>query len=185
MATTIQQRFARFIRPHLDPLRRAAYRLCRSAPDAEDLVQEVCLRAFERIRELDDIESPRAWLLRVQFNLHIDSTRRREKAATESLDEPHHPESQYSTDAAGPEADAEAALLAETLTAAWDQLNKDQQALLAFSAEGYSLNEIVDITGLPLSALKARLHRARVRLGKLLRTPGQQPRVVAISGESV
>lgn len=40
--------FATLIEPHLDALFRAAYRLARNRADAEDLVQESCVRAFER-----------------------------------------------------------------------------------------------------------------------------------------
>lgn len=86
--------------------------------------------------------------------------------------------------ATGPAGHAEANLLAETLTAAWQLLNADQQALLALHAEGYTLAEIAGITDLPLGALKARLHRARARLGRLLCTHRQRPRIAAVSGES-
>jgi hypothetical protein len=55
MPDKTNQRFHRLIEPHLDALFRAAYRLTRNRPDAEDLVQEACVRAFERL----------SWLLRV------------------------------------------------------------------------------------------------------------------------
>jgi DNA-directed RNA polymerase specialized sigma24 family protein len=48
MPDKTNQRFHRLIEPHLDALFRAAYRLTRNRPDAEDLVQEACVRAFER-----------------------------------------------------------------------------------------------------------------------------------------
>jgi RNA polymerase sigma-70 factor (ECF subfamily) len=183
MADDCQQRFARFIEPHLDGLRRVAYRLCRGGPDAEDLVQDVCLRALQKSAQLDEIDMPRTWLLRIQYNLFVDSVRRQAGSATESIEE-HAPGATRSLqDHESPEAEAEAAEIAEQLSVAWPELNEDQQALLAYYAEGYTLNELVEITGLPLGTLKARLHRARVRLGKLLRAQRRRPRAAATSGE--
>jgi hypothetical protein len=48
------RRFEILIEPHLDALFRAAYRLARNRADAEDLVQETCVRAYERIAEPRD-----------------------------------------------------------------------------------------------------------------------------------
>ena len=43
--------FDRLIAPHFAALYRAGYRLTGNRPDAEDLVQEVCLRAYPRLAE--------------------------------------------------------------------------------------------------------------------------------------
>src|SRR5690606_19727912 len=183
---TIQEarRFAALIEPHLDALFRAAYRLCRSVPDAEDLVQDVCLRVYDRRGQLERADSPRAWLLRVQLNLHIDAAWRRRAVAEPLDDERHGARPLPGPDEQGPGEHAEAARLAEMLNRGWRLLTPDQQALLALYAEGYSLAEMIEITGVPLGALKARLHRARARLGSLLDADRQPPRIAAVSGES-
>jgi RNA polymerase sigma factor (sigma-70 family) len=62
-----QDRFAKLIRQHYEVLYRAAYRLTRSSVDAEDLVQEVCLRAYPRLTEVEALEQPRGWLLPVSI----------------------------------------------------------------------------------------------------------------------
>lgn len=179
------QRFAALIEPHLDALYRAAYRLCRRVADAEDLVQDVCVRAYDKADQLERSHSPRAWLLSVQYHLHVDAARRDRRKRTESFEAPGRTADQYPSGDAGPDGHAEADLLARTLSAAWRQLNAEQRALLALHAEGYSLGELTEITGLPLSALKARLHRARARLGKLLKTHRERPRIAAVSGDSL
>src|SRR3970282_17205 len=51
------QRFEALVRPHYAVLYRTAYRLTRSVHDAEDLVQEVCVRAYPRLDELAHVES--------------------------------------------------------------------------------------------------------------------------------
>jgi RNA polymerase sigma-70 factor (ECF subfamily) len=76
------RRFATLIEPHLDALFRAAHRLARNRADAEDLVQETCVRAYERIAEPRDPQLIKPWLLRVMHNLFIDGVRR---ARVESL----------------------------------------------------------------------------------------------------
>lgn len=184
MSQTTQRRFGDFIEPHLVALKRTAYRLCRSIADAEDLVQDVCLRAFEQWQRQDDVAAPRAWLMRVQYNLHVDELRRRRRAPMESLDDPRSgADAGVIERSGGPAADAEIALAIDALNRAWSSLTPDQQALLALQAEGYSQSELTEITGLPLSALKARLHRARVRLGKLMQTQARAPSAAA-SGDT-
>ena len=78
------QRFETLVRPHYDVLYRTAYRLTRSIPDAEDLVQEVCVRAYPRLEVLADLDNPRGWLLCVMRRLFIDQTRRYERSRVES-----------------------------------------------------------------------------------------------------
>jgi DNA-directed RNA polymerase specialized sigma24 family protein len=52
---------------------------------------------------------------------------------------------------------------------AWRHLDHEQRALLALhDIEGHTLAELMELTGLKEGTLKSRLHRARVRLGKLL-----------------
>jgi RNA polymerase sigma-70 factor (ECF subfamily) len=183
MSDPIRQQLAELLQAHLVPLRRAAFRLCRDAGDAEDLVQEVCLRAYEKRSELAGAGSPRGWLLRVQYNLHIDETRRRSRTDSVPFDDSAESSADRRWGDDVLQSRAETALLVEALGRVWPALNADQQALLAYYAEGYSLAEIGEITGLPISALKARLHRARIRLGKLLATDARPSTLSAISGD--
>ena len=68
------------VQPHYEVLYRVAYRLTRSKHDAEDLAQEVCVRAYPRLAQLEQLEQPRGWLLRVMYRLFIDWSRRYERA---------------------------------------------------------------------------------------------------------
>ena len=79
------QRFEALVRPHYELLYRAAYRLTRSVHDAEDLAQDVCVRAYPRLEELAGLDNPRGWLLCVMQRLFIDQTRRYERSHVESL----------------------------------------------------------------------------------------------------
>ena len=133
--------------------------------------------------ELERVPSRRAWLLKIECNMFVDRMRRVRRSPVGSLDDNlGKTESRCSGDP-GPDLLFEGEQLAGRLNEAWPSLTVDQQSLLALYAEGYSLAELGDITGLPSGALKARLHRARVRLGKLILALEQRPRLAAASGE--
>jgi RNA polymerase sigma factor (sigma-70 family) len=160
-----QQRFAVLIRQHYQVLYRAAYRLTRSAVDAEDLVQEVCVRAYPRIGEIEGLEQPRGWLLRVLYRLFVDLRRRYERKNVRPIDE----NEEFVSDGPSPAEEADRALDRLRIEDAWRHLNDEQRLLLALhDVEGYSLAEIHSLTGIKDGTIKSRLHRARVRLGRLL-----------------
>src|SRR5690606_21384543 len=54
MSNSDAQRFKALVDPHLDALFRAAFRLARNEADAQDLVQETCIRAYQRIPEFHE-----------------------------------------------------------------------------------------------------------------------------------
>jgi RNA polymerase sigma-70 factor (ECF subfamily) len=162
-----EARFAALVQPHYDVLYRVAYRFTRSVHDAEDLAQEVCVRAFPRLEELERLDQPRGWLLRVLYRLFVDSTRRYERKHVGPIDDVD--EDSLVCERPGPADEAERALEGRRLRRAWQHLDQEQQALLTLhDVEGYSLAELRELTGLKDGTLKSRLHRARVRLGKLL-----------------
>lgn len=65
-----QEKFLDYILPHLNTLYRCAVRLTGSPADAEDLVQETCLRAFTAIDELRDTRAGKAWLFTIMYRTH-------------------------------------------------------------------------------------------------------------------
>lgn len=60
---------------HLDALYRAAFALCSNSQDAEDLLQQTCLKAFENFGSFKKGTNCRAWLLRILRNKWIDKIR--------------------------------------------------------------------------------------------------------------
>ena len=160
--------FARLIAPHLEALFRAAYRLTESRADAEDLVQDVCVRAYANLRALDELERPKSWLMKIQYRLFVDGARRRKRSPLRATAD--DPDVTCASTDPGLEEVAEGSLVERRILDAWARLDKEQRALLALHVEGYTLAELQSITDLSTDALKARLYRARVRLGKLLVT---------------
>lgn len=161
MSNPDAQRFTALIEPHIDVVFRAAYRLTRNRADADDLVQDTCVRAFLNIGQLSEARQVKAWLLRVLHNLFVDGVRRarlgpvaREHDGEERNELCENPEPT-------PETSADRSQREELLQRAWLRLDRGHRALLALKAEGYSLAEIGEITGLATEALTARLYRAR------------------------
>jgi RNA polymerase sigma-70 factor (ECF subfamily) len=171
------KRFKRLIEPHIDGLFRVAFRLARNTTDAEDLVQDTCLRAYQAITEIDETRPVQAWLRTVMHNAFVDGARRarRSPVAAESADEPL---ASRACPAPNPEERALLTEREEQLHRAWARLERGHRALLALRAEGHSLPEIAAIAGLPLEALQSRLYRARVNLARYLKEEQEAPLTV-------
>ena len=162
------KQFKRLIEPHLDGLFRGAFRLARNTADAEDLVQDTCLRAFEATVELDESRPVKAWLTTVMHNVFVDGTRRarRSPVAAGVNDEEFVARECLEPN---PEERASMTQREEQLHRAWTRLERGHRALLALRAEGYSLPEIAAIAELPIDALQSRLYRARLNLARYLK----------------
>src|SRR5688572_33392477 len=72
--------FEEVVHAHLDGLYGRAYALTGSVQDAEDLTQEVCIRASPRLEALARRENPRAWLMQVLYRLFVDLVRSRRRS---------------------------------------------------------------------------------------------------------
>jgi RNA polymerase sigma factor (sigma-70 family) len=169
MSDSADPRFATLVQPHFAALYRAALRFARRRHDAEDLVQEVCLRACARLNELARVDNPRAWLMRALYHLFIDDARRnRLRVRFASLIGAADGAKDGPGGDPDPERAADACLMHERLAAVWGQLDPEQRALLSLHAEGHGLDELAVIFLSNRNALSGRLHRARSRLARLL-----------------
>lgn len=171
--------FERLVRPHFETLHRVAFRFTGSLHDAEDLVQETCVRAYREIERLSQLDNPRAWLLCIMRRLYIDETRRYERRHVTSIED--YAGEIAATDRPGPAEAAESEIMALRIEANWRKLGKDHRSLLVLhDIEGYSLAELEIMTGTKQGTIKSRLHRARIKLGKLLLAEG----ATSLAGES-
>jgi len=178
--------FSAAIQPHFDKLYRLAYRLTGSKADAEDLLQDVLTKLYERRTELSSIRSLSPWLGRVVYNQFVDNSRSYGRKALllvgdSSADLEAAVNKPLSADIRDePDSGAEQAEELGKLTAALARLSEEHRiVLLMHDSEGYKLVEIQEITGLPIGTVKSRLHRARARLREILSdtdtTPSSSP----------
>jgi RNA polymerase sigma factor (sigma-70 family) len=169
--TNAAQRFDSLVRPHYDTLFRVAYRFTGSRHDAEDLVQETCTRAWRHLDRIAGLEDPRGWLICVMRRLFIDQTRSYERANVSHFEDGD--EDVFASGERGPAEHTESELIARRVARSWRKLGREQRTLLALhDVEGYSLSELEEFTGLKIGTIKSRLHRARIRLGRLLESDG-------------
>ncbi len=164
-------RFEAILRPHFDTLYAAARRMTLSPVDAEDLVQEVALKAFEKLDELEEIEFQRAWLLKVMYNKFIDvhrsSTRSPVDQAATGVDS-DEPDDYVRSDWL-PEEMLDREIRITRILMAMKRLDSESAALVALrDIEGLTIAELEEMTGSPSGTIKAKLHRSRSRLGRIL-----------------
>ena len=144
---------------HVDRLYRAAWALCGSRHDAEDLVHETFARVLSRPRVLHG-DDELAYLMRVLRNTFLSSRRtasRRPQVAArvEELDLPD----QRSAD------QPEHAIEAQAVYGAIAELPEDfRLALVAVDIVGLSYAEAGRVLGTPEATITSRLHRARRRV---------------------
>jgi len=155
-------RFEQAFLCHLDAAYNLARWLTRSAQDAEDLVQESFLRAFEHYDSFRG-DSPRAWLLAIVRNACYSHLRRRAPSGeTAEFDERiHSPE----TSAGDPEAVALREFDGKRLAEALEDLPDEyREALVLRELEEMSYKEIAAVLGIPIGTVMSRLNRGRDRL---------------------
>jgi RNA polymerase sigma factor (sigma-70 family) len=150
---------------------RLAGRIIGDAVDAEDIVQEALLQAFLGLTSLRNPDSFGPWLLGIIVNL--SKMRIRARRDWHPADEWHGGrvlEDFTPTELQpSPEAIYEVRELHEIVLAAVRTLpNDQQQAVRMHYVDGLSLWDIGRLAGVPIGAIKVRLHRARARLRKEL-----------------
>jgi RNA polymerase sigma-70 factor (ECF subfamily) len=161
------EQFDALVTPHLNTLHRVAYRLVRNAADTYDLVQDVCIAACENLPDLEGMDRPDRWLLRVLHNRFINLVKRRKRAPFVPL-ENSPGVMQIASGEPGPEDLLQMDDAERALECAFLRLEDTQRTLLSLRAEGYDLTEIENITGIGKEVLRARLHRARHSLAQHL-----------------
>jgi RNA polymerase sigma-70 factor (ECF subfamily) len=171
MSRWTEERFTKVMSPYLPALYRLAYRLTSRRGDAEDLLQDVLTKLFERSAELSSIRDLEPYIRRVLYNHFVDDRRRYGRQPLRLVSGGGIPETLASPD--DPAADAEAAETRRRLSRALDRLSEDHRIVVVLAdVEGHSLPEIEALTDVPIGTLKSRLSRARARLRELLEADG-------------
>jgi RNA polymerase sigma-70 factor, ECF subfamily len=168
------RRFESFFVPHLDAAYNFARWLTRDERNAEDVVQEACLRAFKFIDSFHG-DDGRAWLLGIVRNTYYTWLKRNKVAMLavpfdeESFDsgelEASGDRSSNPVDQLLQEKDAK-----RLVNAALERLPEEfREAVVLRELEGLSYKEIAAIAGIPLGTVMSRLARARKLLLQYLR----------------
>jgi len=167
-----QKRFREQVLPELEVLLRVARRLTRSPNDAEDLVQDTLLRAFRAFDGFDG-RYPRAWLLTILRNTHINRIRKRRP---DILDDEVAQRLPARGQDGRQDGTSERALhdeLDPIVRDALASLSANHRAVIALvDLDGLTYKEAADVLDVPVGTVMSRLHRARRKVRAHLEAHG-------------
>jgi RNA polymerase sigma factor (sigma-70 family) len=166
--------FAETVLPHLDAAFNYARWLTKNEADAEDVVQDACMRAMRYFSSLRDADA-RAWLFTIVRNVWYSRVSRRSSVLeTPSLEDA---QDERPDDALDPEERLLQQYTVARVRAALEQLPVDfREVVVLREIEGLSYKEIAAIVRVPLGTVMSRLARARERLLVML-TPSSIERL--------
>ena len=140
---------------------RIAWSYLIQAQDVEDVVQDALMIAWEKRDTLRNPDQFRPWISRIVTNQCINVLRKRRRFSFFPLEE-----------------DTVALEMPEAyspLTEAMNRLKPDQRiVILLHYADGYSVQDISNLLGIPTGTVQTRLHRARKHLKKALQVEWEE-----------
>lgn len=159
-----QARFQALVIPHLDRLLRFAQRRSASSVDAEDAVQDACVKAWLSFADLRDAGKVRPWLYRILRSVLSDvsekTDRRRQLVDISRLEQAHEDLIGGDTDVVFSEVAAR--LDSEMLTRALQMIPEDfATAVELHDIDGFKYHEIAEIAGIPIGTVMSRISRGR------------------------
>lgn len=165
--------FEALVEAHRDKVFGLALRMTRSDADAAEITQDTFLSAYQHLNEFRGDAAFGSWVHRIAANHALMRLRHRRvvQAAEEEIKGPEftergslaeYPQQDWSRDAEEKALDAE---LGQAIQQATDRLPEGyREVFLLKDVEGLSYEQIAELTGDSVPAIKSRLHRARLAL---------------------
>jgi len=156
--------------PHMDAVFRFALRLSGSRDLAEDLVQETFLRAFKSWERYSPGTQCKSWLFTICRNVFLrqrERGQRHDEIVAENVDRSSGPLEAVNpvwvkAVKADPEGDFFDAIVDEVVLQHIQDLPEDYRtAVILSDLEGFSYQEIAEMTEVPVGTVKSRLFRGR------------------------
>ena len=150
---------------HVDRLYRAAWALCGSREDAEDLVQETFARVLAKRREIGT-DDPVPYLITVLRNVYFTSLRTKSRRPQQAPLEDDHADRLAAPPSASPAAAAEAREVFAVIGRLPDEY---RDVVVAVDVAGLSYAEAAEALKVPQGTVMSRLYRGRGRVADALR----------------
>ena len=146
---------------HMEPLYGTALRMTRDDTEAQDLVQDVYLRAYRFFNQFEKGTNFKAWLFRILKNVYINKYRKQARLP-KMVD---ISDIGMFTDLANvktPENEIFDKLLDDDITNAMNSLPEEFRLVIILSdIQGFSYKETAEILSCPIGTVMSRLHRGR------------------------
>ena len=161
-----QKKFENETVPHQDALYNYALKIARNSDDAQDLLQETYYKAFKNYHQFENGTNSKAWMFMILKNTFINNYRKlKREPAKLDYDEIEDIYENIKSDQAKDnnlDLDFYNDLLDDELSAALSRIpSKMREVFLLCDLEGYTYEEIAEITDIPIGTVRSRLHRAR------------------------
>ncbi|WP_018023469.1 sigma-70 family RNA polymerase sigma factor [Corynebacterium ulceribovis] len=180
-AEELAARFERDAMPLVDSLYGAALRMTRNPADAEDLVQEAYMKAFQGFRGYKPGTNLKAWMHRILTNTYINMYRKQQRQPaqypTDEITDYQLAEtaSHESTGLRSAEVEALELLPDTEISEALNQLGEDYRMVVYYAdVEGLPYKEIAEVMDTPIGTVMSRLHRGRKKLREALQEVAEE-----------
>ncbi|MCZ9305388.1 sigma-70 family RNA polymerase sigma factor [Corynebacterium sp. c9Ua_112] len=181
------QRFEADALPLLDQLYGVALRMTRNPADAQDLVQDAYMKAYQAFGSFKEGTNLKAWMYRILTNTYINSYRKAQRRPTESSAEDMTDWQLAETakhDSVGLEsAEVEALknIPDKRIQDALMSLGEDYRMVVYYAdVEGLAYKEIAEIMDTPIGTVMSRLHRGRKQLRSKLKDVAAEHGIVTV-----
>lgn len=165
-----QDAFAELVVLHGNRVYGALRRFGLDADEADEVAQEVFVRAWRGLARFQERSQFSTWLYRIAFNEAHRRLSRRSPVRVEPVPDREDPiVSVQESPTLGPEAQTLEAEFERMLERALDELPADWRAAVVLrDIEGLSTHDAAEVVGVREPAFKSRLHRGRMQLRALL-----------------
>lgn len=163
-------KFSRTLPRLLPKLWAFALRVTGSPRDAEELVQQTCMRALERSRQLAPRTDLLCWIYSIACRIWLDELRTSRLRSRANGEWQGGPASETAAHSVGgnPESDA----FKQQIVDAVDQLPEPQRiVMLLIAVEGLGYREAADVLDIPVDTVMSRVARAREAIGRVFSEP--------------
>ena len=169
--------------PHIDALYRTALGMTRNPGDAEDLVQDAFLRAYQFYDQFQGGTNARAWLFKILTNLFINTYRKKqrepERVSYEEMEDFYLYNRLADAHSAGragsPEEEILQKVQIEAIREAVERLPEEfRETVVLADLNDFSYQEISEILDIPIGTVRSRLSRGRRLVQKALWAYGEE-----------
>ena len=146
----------------MDRLSKFAMRLTRNNADAEDLLQNTILRAYDKKHLFKEGSNVFSWTSKIMYNLFVSDYRRKVKFTSQ-----YDPEPYIANESVDAKHDDQ--IMVQEVGEAMRQLSPEhQEILMMVCVQGMQYEETAEALDIPIGTVRSRLSRARSILADLI-----------------